>query len=142
MIYNKTMKMKKQMPVKVVAAVIERDGRVLIAKRRQGDVLAGKWEFPGGKIDLGETAQEALKRELHEELDIEVEVSDFICSSRYDYEHISVELSAYRVLQISGDITPLVHDEVKWVLLEDLCLYEFPAANEEIVRRLSPCRDL
>lgn len=142
MIYNKAMKMKKQTPVKVVAAVIEKDGRVLIAKRRQGERLAGKWEFPGGKIDPGETAEQALKRELHEELDIETEVSDFICSSCYDYEHLSVELLAYRVLYISGDITPHVHDEVRWVLPEDLCAYDFPAANDEIVRRLSSCRDL
>jgi len=134
MIYNKTMNMKKQTPVKVVAAVIEKDGRVLLAKRRQGDRLAGKWEFPGGKIDPDETAEEALKRELHEELDIEVEVSDFICSSRFDYEHLSVELLAYKVLHISGDITPLVHDEVRWVLPDDLSSYDFPEANEEIVR--------
>ena len=119
------MKMKKQTPVKVVAAVIQKEGKVLIAKRRQGDKLAGKWEFPGGKIDPGETAEAALKRELHEELDIETEVSDFICSSRYDYEHLSVELLAYRVLHISGDIIPRVHDEVRWVLPADLCSYEF-----------------
>ncbi|MDP2158255.1 MAG: (deoxy)nucleoside triphosphate pyrophosphohydrolase [Nitrospirota bacterium] len=136
------MKMKKQTPVKVVAAVIERDGRLLIAKRRQGDMLAGKWEFPGGKIDPGETAEEALKRELHEELNIETEVFGFICSSCFDYEHLSIELLAYRVLHISGDITPLVHDEVRWVLRDDLCSYDFPAANEEIIRRLSSCRDL
>ena len=136
------MKMKKQTPVKVVAAVIGKDGRVLIAKRQQGDKLAGKWEFPGGKIDPGETAEEALKRELHEELDIETEILGFICSSHYDYEHLSVELLAYRVKHISGDITPYVHDEVKWVLPDDLCSYDFPAANEEIVRRLSSCRDL
>lgn len=142
MIYNKAMKMKKQTPVKVVAAVIEKDGRVLLAKRRQGDILAGKWEFPGGKIDPGETPEEALKRELQEELGIETEVGDFICSSLYDYEHLSVELLAYRVLHISGEITPHVHDEVKWVLPDDLCSYDFPAANEEIVRRLSSCRKL
>ncbi len=142
MIYNKAMKMKKQTLVKVVAAVIEKDGKVLIAKRRQGDKLAGKWEFPGGKIDPGETAEEALKRELHEELGIETGVEDFICSSCYDYEHLSVELLAYRVKHISGDITPHVHDEVKWVLPDDLCSYEFPAANEEIIRRLSSCRDV
>jgi 8-oxo-dGTP diphosphatase len=142
MIYNKAMKMKKQTPVKVVAAVIERDGRILIAKRRQGDRLAGKWEFPGGKIDPGETAEEALKRELHEELGIETEIADFICASCYDYEHLSVELLAYKVLHISGDITARVHDEVIWVLPDDLCSFEFPAANEEIIRRLSSCRDL
>lgn len=142
MFYNKTMKMKKQTPVKVVAAVIERNGRVLIGKRRLGDMLAGKWEFPGGKIDPGETAEEALRRELYEELAIETEVSDFICSSCFDYEHLSVELLAFRVLHISGDITPCVHDEVRWVLPDDLCSYDFPAANEEIVRRLSSCRDV
>ncbi len=136
------MKMKKQSPVKVVAAVIEKHGKVLIAKRRKGDKLAGKWEFPGGKIDPGETAEEALKRELNEELGIETEVRDFICSSRYDYEHLSVELLAYRVLHISGDITPLVHDEVRWVLFDDLCSYDLPAANDEIVRRLSLRLDL
>ena len=131
------MKMKKQTPVKVVAAVIEKDGRVLIAKRRQGDKLAGKWEFPGGKIDPGETAEEALKRELHEELDIETGVEDFICSSCYDYEHLSVELLAYRVKHISGNITPHVHDEVRWVLPEDLASYDYPEANLAIINAIS-----
>lgn len=65
----------------VTAAVIEKDGRVLIAQRKTGDALAGKWEFPGGKLEPGETPEACLRRELREEFGVETEIGDFICSS-------------------------------------------------------------
>jgi 8-oxo-dGTP diphosphatase len=137
--------MKKQTRVRVVAAVIERDGRVLIAKRRKGDKLGGKWEFPGGKIDKGETPEDALKRELLEELGTEAIVGEFVCSSRYDYDHLSVELLVYRTRQISGEVIPFVHDEIRWVRPEDLSEYDFPEANlpviEAILDRDKPCSE-
>jgi len=132
--------MKKQTWIRVVAAVIEKDGRVLIAKRQQGDRLGGKWEFPGGKIDVGESPEAALKRELLEELSIEADIGDFFCSSHYDYSHISVELLTYRVRHFSGEMTAHVHDELKWVAPEDLCNYDFPGANIEIIRVLTTDR--
>lgn len=121
----------------VVAAVIEQGGRFLIAQRRQGDKLGGKWEFPGGKVEPDESAEQALKRELREELSIEAEIGEHFCTSRYDYPHLSVELITYNVRAFSGAILPHVHDRVRWVLPEELCRYDFPEANHEIIRRLS-----
>ena len=68
---------------KVTAAVIEKDGRILIAKRRIGDRHGGRWEFPGGKIDSGETPEECLKRELREELGIEAEIGELLCKTSF-----------------------------------------------------------
>ena len=73
--------MKKISPQIVTAAVIERDGHILIAKRRQGSRFAGKWEFPGGKLEKGETPEQCLKRELQEELEIVTVVGDLICTT-------------------------------------------------------------
>ncbi len=128
--------MKKQPRVRVVAGVIMKDGRVLIAKRRQGDRLGGKWEFPGGKIDAGESPQDALTRELREELGIATEVRGFICSSIYDYSHLSVELLAYEVKLISGKVIPHVHDAVRWVRPADLSAYDFPEANGPVIKAI------
>ena len=129
--------MKRRVLVMVVAAVIEKDGKVLIARRRKGDKLAGKWEFPGGKIEPGESPEAALRRELLEELGIEAEIGEHFCTSRYDYPHLSVELITYNVRAFSGAILPHVHDRVRWVLPKELCRYDFPEANHEIIRRLS-----
>jgi len=121
----------------VVAAVMEKDGRVLIAQRRKGGRLGEKWEFPGGKVEPGEEPEQALKRELREELGITAEIGEFLCSSSYDYPHLSVELHAYRVMAFSGEIVPHVHDQVLWVMPQDLCRYDFPEANQEITKRLA-----
>jgi 8-oxo-dGTP diphosphatase len=128
--------MKKQTRVRVVAGIIGKDGKVLIAKRRAGDKLGGKWEFPGGKVDEGETPEEALKRELLEELGIETETGRFLCSSFYDYSHLSVELLAYHVRHVSGEVIPHVHDEIRWVRPEKLSGYEFPEANIPVIKAI------
>ncbi|NJD56302.1 MAG: (deoxy)nucleoside triphosphate pyrophosphohydrolase [Nitrospirae bacterium] len=122
--------------VRVVAAVVEKDGKVLIARRRKGDKLAGKWEFPGGKIEPGESPEAALRRELLEELGIETGIGSFICESSYQYSHLSVRLLAYRAAWISGDITPAVHDRVIWVTPEELSEYDFPEANLPVIKRI------
>ena len=134
---SKMTEMKKQLRVMVVAAVIEKHGRVLIAQRRKDGRLGGEWEFPGGKVEPDETPEQALRRELHEELGIEAEIGEFFCSSRYDYTHLPVELHAYRIKDFSGEIVPHVHDQVLWVLPQDLYRYDFPEANREIMSRLT-----
>ncbi len=123
-------------PQKVTAAVIERNGKILIARRRRGDSLAGKWEFPGGKLEPGETPEECLKRELKEELGIETEVGAFFCSSRFVYPHIAVELLVYRTSYVSGEIELLEHDRVEWVSPETLRETDFSEADRPVVRRL------
>lgn len=121
----------------VTAAVIEKDGRILIAQRRKGSALGGKWEFPGGKIEPGETAEACLKRELREEFEIEAEIGKFIIESRFRYCLVPIELLAYRVKHISGDFKVNEHEEIRWVLPSDLSSYDFMPADEPIVKLLS-----
>ena len=121
----------------VTAAVIEKDGKILIARRKQKDPLGGKWEFPGGKLESGETPEACLNRELREELGIETRVEEFLCSSRFVYRHIAIELLTYRTSYVSGEITLNEHDRVEWVLPEELKDYYFSEADKPVVRKLT-----
>jgi 8-oxo-dGTP diphosphatase len=122
--------------VRVVAGVIEKGGKVLIVRRGAHDRLAGKWEFPGGKIEPGETPEGALRRELREELAIETEAGAFLCSSTYEYPHIAIELLAYKVRHVSGEIILHVHDSLAWVSRDELDGFDFPEANRTIIEVL------
>ncbi len=123
-------------PIRVTAAIIENDGKVLIAKRKKGWRFAGKWEFPGGKIEPNETPEECLKRELKEELGIETDIGSFFCESTYAYPHATVQLLVYRAVHISGDYTLYDHQEMRWVSPEHLRDYDFPEADEAVIDKL------
>lgn len=122
---------------KVTAAVIEKDGKILIAKRRKGDHLEDKWEFPGGKIERGETPEECLRRELREEFGIETEIHEYICSGKYEYAHIAIELMAYRVTHISGVFELNSHEEILWIKPREFTSYDFAEADKQIICSLS-----
>ena len=123
--------------VRVTAAILEKDGRILIAKRKAGDDLfAGLWEFPGGKIEEGESPEECMARELKEELDIEVEVGMLIKSNKHKYPNGIFELLAYKVKHISGKIILNDHDEIKWVTIDEMSNYKFPPADIPIIHYL------
>lgn len=122
--------------IRVAAAVIERDGRVLIARRNREDPLKHKWEFPGGKIERDETPEECLRRELYEELGIDAEIGEFICASRHQYAHISVELLAFSVKKFTGVVRPHDHEEIRWVVPAQFPDYDFPEADLPILERL------
>lgn len=122
---------------RVTAAIIERDGRILIARRKAGDRFGGLWEFPGGKIESGESPEQCLRRELREELGVETEVRESLGTSRYDYGDLEVELLAFRVDLLTQDFCLNDHDEIRWVLPEELNQYAFPEADAPIVRRLA-----
>ncbi|MDP3730833.1 MAG: 8-oxo-dGTP diphosphatase MutT [Candidatus Omnitrophota bacterium] len=117
----------------VTAAVIEKDGKILIAQRFKRRTLGGKWEFPGGKIEPGETAEACLKRELKEEFDIDSEIGKFIIASRFRYCLVPIELLAYRVKHLSGDFKVNEHEEIRWVSPSELKLYDFTPADKPIV---------
>jgi len=122
--------------VKVTAGIIEKNGRILLAKRKKDDPLRDKWEFPGGKIEGDETPEECLKRELKEELGIDTEIGELVVTSRYEYDHIAIELLAYRVTHISGEITALDHEELAWVAPGELDAYDIPEADIPVVEEL------
>ena len=120
----------------VTAAVLEKDGRVLIARRKRGDRLADKWEFPGGKLEEGETPEACLRRELQEELGIDVVVGGFVGRSCHRYPHGEIELLAYRVIHLSGDFQLHDHEEIRWVPPADLASHDFSAADIPIAKLL------
>ncbi len=122
---------------RVAAAVIEREGKLLIARRKAGGRFGGLWEFPGGKIEPGETPEECLRRELREELGVEAEVKESLGASRYDYGDFEVELLVFRVEILTECFRLNDHDEIRWVLPEELKQYAFPEADEPVVRRLA-----
>ncbi len=121
---------------KVTAAVIEKDGKILIARRKKGDLLAHKWEFPGGKIETDETPEQCLKRELFEEFGIETEVKEHMGSSRSSSFPNLIELMAYRVIHVSGDFRPTAHEEIRWVRPSELQNYDLAEADQAIVKIL------
>ena len=123
-------------PLRVTAAIIKKDGRILIAKRKKGWRFAGKWEFPGGKIEPHETPEECLKRELREELGIETRIGEFFCSSTYAYPHATVQLLVYQAFHVSGEYTLYDHQEIRWVLPDELTEYDFPEADKPVIEKL------
>lgn len=119
--------------IEVAAGLIFRRGRLLIARRRPGDHLGGLWEFPGGKREPGESLPEALRRELREELGVEVDVGELIASVRHDYAEWSVDLRFYRCEIRVGEPRPIGCAELAWIGSEQLQSYEFPPADQQIL---------
>lgn len=122
-------------PTQVVAAILHRENKVLIA-RKSRDALAGYWEFPGGKIQEGEQPEEALKRELREELSIEAVIGDYMTTSEYTYPHIHIELSAYWATTDAQAFALTDHDAVEWVNREDLKDYQLAPADRPFLAYL------
>lgn len=120
----------------VTAALIFREGRLLITQRRVGDHLGGLWEFPGGKIEAGETPEACLRRELLEELGVEVRVGDPYAEIAHDYPDRRVHLRFFRCELVRGQPEPLHCAAVAWVTREELDGYEFPAADAALLERL------
>jgi 8-oxo-dGTP diphosphatase len=122
----------------VAAGLIVRDGEVLIGQRRVDQPMASLWEFPGGKIEPGESAQEALARELSEELGIRAEVGPAVTRIRHHYRRGgAVDLQFFAVREFSGEIDNQIYQQVKWVKLTDLTDYEFLAADRGLIRDLA-----
>lgn len=121
---------------KVTAAILEKDDRIIIAQRKNSDHLSGLWEFPGGKIEPGETPEECLTRELKEELGIDVKVSEFLGSNIHHYDYISIELMAYRAFWVGGTITINDHNDYRWVTINQLNNFDFAPADIPFVDML------
>jgi 8-oxo-dGTP diphosphatase len=123
--------------VEVVAALIQDDkGRYLITRRRGGSHLAGMWEFPGGKREPGESLEEALRRELIEELSATFSVGEKVETVRWQYPERTVVLHFYRCRFESGTIEPLEQQAMEWVEPARLAELEFPPADRELIARL------
>lgn len=116
--------------LRVVAGVAIRNSHVFLAKRRSDDNLGGLWEFPGGKLEEGESPREALEREFQEEFGAEIEVGRQLGVNAHEYDHAIVELMAYEVTFRSPISQTAAHDCIAWVPIEDLEFYELAPADE------------
>jgi mutator protein MutT len=137
--------------ITVTAAIIEKDGLILAARRRPGSHLAGYWEFPGGKLEAGETEKECLARELREEFDIHCRVGDFLAESIYDDGLKVIRLLGYRVRHLGGSFHCRDHDRIVWLPVDrlrtltwapaDIVLVEAIQAENQIEATLTYYRD-
>jgi len=124
--------------IKVVGAVIiNNENKILIAKRKMDDSCAGKWEFPGGKIEEGETQEEALIREIKEELDIEVKIGNFITENSTVSKNKHLTLYTYFAEFLSGEIKIIDHEKINWVTKKELLHYNFTEADFKTIRILT-----
>ena len=120
----------------VTAAIIIDKNKILIAQRGANEKLAGKWEFPGGKIELGETPQECLKREIKEELEVDIAVGNYLGESIYTYPNGEIKLIAYFATILEGDIKLSVHDKVEWITISQIDKYDFAPADIPFIEKL------
>ena len=120
------------MNLTVVAAVIEHDGRFLIARRQDGVHLAGLWEFPGGKVGARESHAAALRREILEELDTDIVVHDLVLETTNSYPDRTVTLFFYRC-ELLGMPRPMVGQEMEWIPRGELSSLLFPPADDELI---------
>jgi len=122
----------------VVVALILRGDEVLVCQRRPDQPMALKWEFPGGKIEAGETPEQALVRELDEELGIDADIGSHVTHTRHTYRSGgAVDLQFFAVHSFRGEVTNRIFHEVRWVPLRDLTAYDFLAADRDLIRDLA-----
>ena len=122
----------------VAAGLLVRSGEVLICQRRPDQPMALQWEFPGGKIEAGESPEQALARELNEELGIKASIGQRVTHIRHNYRHGgAVDLQFFAVHAFEGELENKIFAQLKWVRLEDLPSYDFLAADRGLIRDLA-----
>lgn len=121
--------------IKVAAAIIIHDNQIFATQRGYGEFKDG-WEFPGGKIEEGETPQEALVREIKEELDIEIEVKDFLETVEYDYPEFHLSMDCFFCTIKSGELVLKEHEAAKWLRAETLDSVDWLPADQALVKSI------
>lgn len=123
--------------IEVAAAIIaNQQGEILIARRKMGKSQAGMWEFPGGKLEAGETPEACLCRELHEEMAIEIDPYEWYSVNEHDYGSVYIRLIAYKACFVGGSILLTDHDEYRWVKVQELSEYTWAPADVPFVDKL------
>ncbi|MBD2741791.1 A/G-specific adenine glycosylase [Coleofasciculus sp. FACHB-1120] len=119
-----------------VAVIWNDQKEILIDRRPQNGLLGGLWEFPGGKLEPGETIEECIKREIQEELGIEIEVGKHLITIDHTYTHFRVTLNVHHCRHLTGIPQPIESDEIRWVTLDEIDQFPFPKANVQIIDAL------
>ena len=123
---------KRMKSIRVSAAVIHRDGKIFATQRGYGE-YKGKWEFPGGKREEGESGEEALYREIREELDSKVKIEKLICTTDYDYPTFHLTMDIYLSTLIEGKLTLLEHEDAQWVSLDSIDNLDWLPADWSVI---------
>ena len=119
----------------VTAALIEKNGRILLALRKAGKHMGRKWEFPGGKVDPGEEPKDALRRELEEEFSIQAEIGEFLGSIRFREKQLDLQLLLYRATHLTGDFILREHEAILWVQPDQVEAYDLVDSDRKLFRR-------
>ena len=122
--------------IDVVAAVIKKNNKYLITQRNRDKHFAFHWEFPGGKVDKDETFENALKREILEELSIDIKIKNKIASEKHRDEKINVEVHYFLCKKLDQEIILSEHEDMKWVLKKDLLNFTLAPGDSKIVKYL------
>ena len=131
--------MEQRKTIQVVAAVIIKDGKVFATQRGYGE-WKDWWEFPGGKIEVRETPEEALKREIREELATEIEVGDMLTTVEYDYPKFHLTMHCYLCTIISGQLSLLEHESARWLAIDEMNSVKWLPADVEVKNLLIELR--
>ena len=123
----------------VSAAIIHRDDKILISQRLEGNYLEFLWEFPGGKLEEGESPEECIIREIMEELRINIRPIDIFDVVFHKYEDRTILLLVYNCEYISGEPKPIQCNAFNWVTVEELSSYKFVYADEKVVKKMTKC---
>ncbi len=121
--------------IEVVAAIIKKDGKIFATQRGYGEFKDG-WEFPGGKIEPGESLEEALVREIREELDTVIEVGELLNTIEYDYPTFHLTMHCFLCIVVSGELVLREHEAARWLAKEQLRTVEWLPADLELIKKL------
>lgn len=121
--------------IEVVAGIITDNGKIFATQRGYGD-YKDFWEFPGGKMEPGETPQQALARELREELSVEVDVGEFVCTVEYDYPGFHLTMHCFYCSVTGGTLTLLEHEAARWLDMEQIHSVDWLPADVVVVNAL------
>lgn len=119
-----------------IAGIARKDNLYLVAKRKLGGALSLKWEFPGGKLELGESHEEAVVREWYEEFQVEVITGQYLCSGHFMHNQKEFELSAYEVILLSEDLKLIEHTEIRWETLERISNMDLAESDRGLLPQL------
>jgi 8-oxo-dGTP diphosphatase len=119
----------------VTAALIQKNGKILLALRKAGKHMGPKWELPGGKVDPGEEPEQSLRRELKEELGIEVQIGQYLGSTRFRGHHLRLQVHLYRVSHIDGTFVLREHEAIRWVEPQRIEDYDLVDSDRKLIRK-------